>query len=162
MHGTIIRKGRWLIQEWDTEWYEKYKPTIDYLLRMYRAGKGRMIDNVITNAGIAEMAKRNAGVSSSSNNKMLLGSANTPTPLASQTALSSQTGSVNLTSRTIEGTTERYLGSATTASVSNNNLGEIGLAANTILISRVVVNPRILFNSGRTYTLMSLIANSAG
>ena len=98
MHGTIIRKGRWLIQEWDTEWYERNNPTIDYLLRMYRAGKGRMIDNTITNVGLVEMSKRNLGLSTSANNKMLLGRLATPTPMASQTALAGQTGSVNITS----------------------------------------------------------------
>ena len=157
MHGTIRHKGRWLIQEWDAP------PPMDpdYLLKAYKEGKGRMINNVITNVGIAEMAKRNTGQSSLSNNKMLLGSANTPTPLASQTGLTTQTGSVNITSRTLQGTTERYLATATTASVTNNYLGELGLAANTILISRVVVNPKILFTTGKTYTLMALMTHQA-
>ena len=159
MKETITHKCRWLIQEWDDESAKDLTP--EDLLKAYKEGKGRMIDNVTTNVGIVEMAKRNTGQSSNSNNKMLLGSANTPTPLASQTALSAQTGSVNLTSRTVEGTTERYLATATTASVSNNNLGEMGLASNTILISRVVVNPRILFLSGKTYTLMALMAHKA-
>ena len=160
MSGIIRHKGRWLIQEWENAQAPPAEP--EDLLRAYSEGRGRMINNIITNTGLVEMAKRNAGVSSSSNNKMLLGSSNTPTPLATQTALTSQTGSVNLTSRTIEGTTERYLANATTASVSNNNLGELGLAANSILISRVVVNPKILFTVSRTYTLMALITHQAG
>ena len=98
-HGTITHKCKWLIQEWDGT--PPSDP--DDLLKAYYKGHGRMINNTITNGGIAEMAKRNTGQSTSTTNKMLLGSANSPTPLASQTALSAQTGSVNITSRTVEG-----------------------------------------------------------
>ena len=158
--GSIHRKGYWLIQEWDPA---DVPTDPDALLRAYLEGRGRIIQNIITNVGIAEMAKRSLGLSSSSNNKILIGSSNTPTPQAAQTALTTQTGSVNVSSRTLEGTTERYLATVTSGSVgADKNIGELGLAANAILISRVVVNPRLLLSSTKTYTTMSLIVNSAG
>ena len=159
IHGTIRHRGSWLIQAWDAA-----PPTDpDVLLRAYHEGRGRLIQNIITNTGLQEMAKRNLGLSSTSNNKILLGSANTPTPQAAQTSLTAQTGSVNVSSRTLEGTVERYLATITSGSVgSNKNIGELGLAANAILISRVVVNPRLLLSPTKTYTTMSLIVNSAG
>ena len=99
--GSIHRKGYWLIQEWDPA---DVPTDPDALLRAYLEGRGRIIQNIITNVGIAEMAKRSLGLSSSSNNKILIGSSNTPTPQAAQTALTTQTGSVNVSSRTLEGT----------------------------------------------------------
>ena len=159
MNETIKHKGTWYIQEWDTG-TEPTDP--DEILKAYREGKGRKIDNVITNVGLIEMAKRNIGTSSSDNNKIFVGASATPTPMASQTALTTKTGERSVTSRTLQGTTERYLTTITRGHVGSNKwIGEMGLAASSILISRVIVNPRFQLAENKTYTLMSLMTHEA-
>ena len=145
--NEVISKGTWYINAWEKG---KAPDDADVILKAYREGKGRKIDNVITNVGLAEMAKRSLGLSSTSNNKILVGASATPTPLATQTALTTKTGERNVTSRTLQGTTERYLASIESGHVGSNKwIGEMGLAAGSILISRVIVNLRYQLKPAR-------------
>ena len=156
----IISKGRWLIQDWDP----KDVPTDpDVLLEWYeKHGHGRMFDNLIVNSGLIEMAKRNIGTSSTINDEIRVGSSNTPT-LPTQSSFVNRIRDIQLTSATISGTTERYLGTMGSHSALSNTVGEMGLmASNDVLISRVVITPTFVMIPGRLYTVMAMITHTSG
>ena len=157
---SIVSKGQWLIQDWDP----KDVPTDpDVLLEWYeKHGHGRMFDNLIVNSGLIEMAKRNINTSSSINDRMQVGSSNTPT-LPTQTAIVSSIRGIDVTSATLSGTTERYLGGMGYHSTLQNTVGEMGLlASNGVLMSRVVVTPTFALIPGRAYTVMAMITHTSG
>ena len=149
-------KGTWYILESD----RKLDP--EEVVKKCEKGEGQIVHNIITNTGLVEIAKRNIGTSTSTNNKLIIGSENTPTPMASDTAIASQTASVDITDRTIDGTTERYHVTVDTDTVGSNSkvIGTMGIAADTILFSRVIFSAPLTMISNRTYNITIFVAHT--
>ena len=163
--GGIISKGRWLIQDWDPD---DVPTDPDVLLEAYEKGHGRMEDNLITDRGLREMARRNLGQSTTWNGRIGFGSSNTPGPLPSQNALIRPRLAFEFTETpSPRGTTERYVftfdGDTFGTTLNRNRVGEMGIHTRpgTGLISRVIFDPILVLDVNRTYTVLILVTHKA-
>lgn len=171
--------GEWYIAEWDQVPTED----IDDLLNIHREIEENINtsakpywaihdDNLILTSGLEEIAKRSLGyyAGSVTNDRFRLGSANTPTPLPTQTDLVAPIRDVHITNRSLLGTTERYFTTIARSATHTNTIGEFGLLSSyvstrvptRVVMSRLVVNPRFDLLVGRTYTIMTTVTHSAG
>ncbi len=121
------------------------KPEMIQLISHDRAVKYQQKNNILTNAGMAEMAKRSAGASASTNTHHAVGTGTAAEGL-NDAALDAEVYRKIIGTRSVISQTERYGTAVSGVDIPNppNTLAESGVftaAANGILIMRVTSDP---------------------
>ena len=170
MYGHITYGiGLWEFEVYPTGIMKDHVKELDKLHEEQKTNGNRTIHpiqkqigvNILTTAGLTEMAKRNAGLSTSTNTHQAIG-VGTNEESKANTALQDEKARKAIASTTTNGTTEKYRTAFTNSDItaSSEDIIEAGLftaSSGGIMMARITNQNAVTLNSTTTLTITTQI-----